>query len=367
MKNNHVTRLQIDLNAVRFNLDYFKSIIKKNTKILVVVKAFGYGSDSIEIAKTIQNNVAYFAVAYTAEGIRLREAGIKTPILVLHPQEPNLNDLIEYNLEPNLYNRYILESFLKVSSDKNLSQYPIHLKFNTGLNRLGFNENDMDFLFSELNKNKTVTITSLFSHLAASEDPNEHEFSLQQIESFNKITANFKSKFGFLPTLHMANTSGIINYPQAHFDMVRLGIGLYGFGNDQNETAKLKNVVSLSSIISQIHHIDKDESVGYNRSFSASNKMKTATIAIGHADGIPRSLGNGKGSVKINNKTAPIIGNVCMDMLMVDVTDINCKAGDKVVIFDSQESLRNLALKANSITYEILTAISQRIQRSFVN
>jgi len=366
MKNNHVTTLQIDLNAVRFNLDYFKSTLKDNTKILVVVKAFGYGSDAIEIAKCIQNKVAYFAVAYTQEGINLRAAGINAPILVLHPQEPNLSDLIENKLEPNIYNVSILKSFLKISSDKNLNQYPIHLKFNTGLNRLGFNESDLNLLFTELNDNNKISIISLFSHLAASEDYNEREFSLQQIKKFNKITSAFKLKFGFLPLLHMANTSGIINYPEAHFDMVRLGIGLYGFGNDDNETAKLKNVVSLTSVITQLHQIKKGESVGYNRAFSASKKMKTATVAIGHADGIQRALGNRNGAVKINNQIAPIIGNVCMDMLMVDVSDIDCKAGDSVMIFDSQKSLKNLAVKANSITYEILTAISQRIQRVII-
>lgn len=367
MKNNHVTTLQIDLNAVRFNLDYFKSIVKSNTKILVVVKAFGYGSDAIEIAKTIQKEVDYFAVAYTQEGISLRAAGIDAPILVLHPQEPNLNDLIKHNLEPNIYSIAILKSFLKIGLFQNLNQYPIHIKFNTGLNRLGFNENDLNFLFSELDRNKTISIQSLFSHLAASEDHNEREFSLQQIKKFNKITSEFKIKFGFLPMLHMANTSGIINYPEAHFNMVRLGIGLYGFGNDESITKKLKNVVSLTSVITQLHQIEKGESVGYNRAFNASEKMKTATVAIGHADGIMRSLGNGNGIVKINNKTASIVGNVCMDMLMVDVTKIDCKAGDKVVIFDNQESLENLATKANSITYEILTAISQRVRRIFIN
>lgn len=365
--NNHVTILEIDLKAVHFNLNYFKSNLKENTKILVVVKAFGYGSDAIEIAKSIQNKVDYLAVAYTKEGVALRKAGIETPILVLHPQKANLEELIQYQLEPNLYNAFILNAFLKISKLKKLKDYPIHLKFNTGLNRLGFNENEIDFLYAKLSKNNTVSIRSLFSHLAASEDVNEREFSLQQISKFNKITSEFKMKFGFLPILHMTNTSGILNFPEAHFNMVRLGIGLYGFANDENITSKLKNVISLKSVITQIHKIKKGETVGYNRAYKASSNQKTATIAIGHADGLHRSLGNGKGTVKINNKFAPIIGNVCMDMIMVDVTTIDCKEGDEVVIFDNQQMIESLAKQSNTISYEILTAISQRVQRILIS
>ncbi len=367
MKNNHVTTLQIDLNAVRFNLDYFKSKLKKNTKILVVVKAFGYGSDAVEIAKSIQNEASYFAVAYTQEGIALRESGIKTNILVLHPQIPNLDFLINHNLEPNLYNSEILNAFIKIAKNQNLKEYPIHLKFNTGLNRLGFSENDIDFLHNKLSKNNHVSIKSIFSHLAVSEDEAEHEFSLQQISSFNKISSAFKNKFEFLPLCHMTNTSGIINYPEAHFDMVRLGIGLYGFGNDIKETSKLKNVVSLKTIISQINSLKPDESVGYNRAFKTSSSIKIATIPIGHADGIPRSLGNKKGFVTINNQKALIIGNVCMDMLMADITNINCNVGDEVVVFDTQETVEFLAKQANTISYELLTAISQRVQRNILS
>ncbi len=367
MKNNHVTTLQIDLNAVGFNLDYFKSKLKKNTKTLVVVKSFGYGSDAIEIAKSIQDRVNYFAVAYTHEGIALKKTGINTPIIVLHPQINNLEELILNKLEPNLYNNVILLAFLELTKKNNLQEYPIHLKFNTGLNRLGFSENEIDFLHTKLSKNKTVSIKSIFSHLAASEDNNERKFSLNQIETFNNIVSDFKTKFGFLPICHMTNTSGIINYPEAHFDMVRLGIGLYGFGNDSNETSKLKNVTTLITIISQIHNIKLGESVGYNRAFFASQTMKTATIAIGHADGIPRSLGNGKGYVTINKQKAPILGNVCMDMIMVDITNIDCKVGDEVIVFDNQQMVEFIAKQSNTISYEILTAISQRVRRIVIS
>ena len=366
MKNNHVTTLQIDLNSVGHNLDYFKSKLKNNTKILVVVKAFGYGSDAFAIAKSIQSKVDYFAVAYTQEGVFLRSAGITAPIMVLHPQVDNLELLASNNLEPNIYNSFILSAFLKLATKNNFQKYPIHLKFNTGLNRLGFSENDLESLYEELSTNSNINIVSIFSHLAASEDENERLFSLSQIEHFNKIKKSFTHRFGFTPMCHMTNTSGILNYPEAHFDMVRLGIGLYGFANQPKETAKLKNVTSLYTVISQIHEINSGESIGYNRGFKSTKAMKSATIAIGHADGIPRSVGNGKGFVTINGQRAPILGNVCMDMMMVDVTKINCKAGDKATVYDNQETVTYFSKQANTIPYEWLTAISQRVRRLFI-
>lgn len=366
MTNNHVTKLRIDLKAVKFNLNYFKAKLQENTKMLIVVKAFGYGSDAVEIAKSIQDKVAYFAVAYTDEGIALRKAGINTPILVLHPQISNLELIIENCLEPNLYNFTILDTFLSITDAKKLTNYPIHIKFNTGLNRLGFKADETSTITEKINKNKSIKVASIFSHLAASEDKSERDFSLQQIASFKKIVTNFEQYIGYKPTMHLCNTSGIINYPQAHFDMVRLGIGLYGFGNDKNETSNLKNVVSLKSVISQIHTINKGESIGYNRAFIADKEVRTATIPIGHADGISRKLGNGVGFVTINNQKAAIIGNVCMDMIMVDVTDVKCNEGDEVTIFDNQQTITKFAKSANTISYEIITAISQRIKRKII-
>lgn len=364
--NNSPTVLEINGHALKYNLKYFKSKIDENTKILVVVKAFGYGSDAVEIAKIIQNEVAYFAVAYTNEGIALRNAEITTPILILHPQIDNLENIIKHNLEPNLYSARILNEFLDISNSKNLTEYPIHIKFNTGLNRLGFLENDIEFIAEKVKGNKSVTVKSIFSHLVASEDKNEREFSLQQILKFKKITTSFEQHFGFKPMMHMTNTSGIINYPQAHFDMIRLGIGLYGFANNKEETSKLKNVLSLKSVISQIHQIKKGESIGYNRALIANNFMKTATIPIGHADGISRKLGNGKGFVTIHNQKAPIVGNVCMDMIMVDITKIDCKEGNEVIIFGNQETVEQLAKTSDTISYEIITAISQRVKRNIL-
>ena len=361
--NNHVTVLEIDGNALKHNLKYFKEKLQPETKILVVVKAFGYGSNAVKVSKFLENNVDYFAVAYTNEGITLRNAGIKKPILVLHPQIPNLKSIIEHKLEPNLYNYKILTAFLNLADTKVTMNYPIHIKFNTGLNRLGFWHTDIPLILSEIKASNNVKIESIFSHLAASDDVNEKEFTTNQINDFAYIVKQFYEHLDYEPMIHILNTSGIINYSKAQFDMVRLGIGLFGFGNTEEETAQLQNTHNLKSIISQIHLIEPGDTVGYNRAFVANKPTKTATIPIGHADGISRKQGNKNGYVIINNKKASIIGNVCMDMIMVDVTKIDCKEGDEVIIFNNQQMINDLAKNAETISYEILTAISQRVSR----
>ena len=367
MLNNHITVLEINLSAVEYNLNFFKSKLNNSTKTLAVIKAFGYGLDAVALAKFLNEKVTHFAVAYVDEGIALREAGIKKPILVLHPQLTNFNDIIEHCLEPNIYSFKVLNQFITILKRKNIKHFPIHVKFNTGLNRLGFIPRDVNELASLLNNQNEVKVTSLFSHIAASEDVSEREFTLQQINKFKTASEKLISKLHYKPLRHMLNTSGIINYAQeAQFDMVRLGIGLYGFGNDKKVTKLLENVVTLKSVISQIHTVKKGESVGYNRAFMASKTTISATIPIGHADGISRQLGNGKGYVYINNKKAPIIGNVCMDMIMVDVTNIDCSEGDQVVIYKNQKHIRYLASLINTIPYELLTAISQRIKRVLI-
>ncbi len=361
--NNHVSVLEIDAKAVLYNLNYFQQKIDKETQILVVVKSFGYGSDAVEIAKIVADKVAYFAVAYAQEGIILREAGIKTPILVLHPQIQNIQSIVDYRLEPNLYNFKILETFLKIADETPLMNYPVHIKFNTGLNRIGFWHTDIPALLSILKESNNIKVQSIFSHLAASDDLNEENFTINQINNFAFIVKEVYEHLGYKPIIHILNTSGIINYPQAQFDMVRLGIGLYGFGNDKKETVALKNVVTLKSIISQIMVIEPGETVGYNRAFIAKDPTRTATIPIGHADGLSRKLGNGKGYVIINQQKAPIIGNVCMDMIMINITKINCKEGDSVIIFNNQQTIKEIATVCETIPYEIITAISQRIKR----
>ncbi|MFY0712204.1 alanine racemase [Seonamhaeicola sp. NFXS20] len=361
------TVLEIDLKALKHNFEYLKSKLKPNTKFLAVVKAFSYGNDSIKIANYLQNLGAdYFAVAYASEGIELRKAGITLPILVLHPLPANFNAIINNCLEPNIYNAKVLNEFIKVATSKNLSNYPVHLKFNTGLNRLGFGINDINYIVSKLKETNAIKVTSIFSHLAASEDLNEKEFTLNQINTFKTIAQNFISCVGYNPILHMCNTSGILNYPKAHFDMVRSGIGLYGFGNSEKENKNLTPIASLKTIISQIHTIKKGDTVGYNMAFKSNADIKTATLPIGHADGIGRQYGNGKGYVIINGKKAPIIGNVCMDMIMVNITDIDCKEGDEAIIFDANNTAESLAETANTISYELITGISKRVKRTFL-
>jgi len=362
------TVLEIDLKAIKHNFNFLKSKLKDNTRFLAVVKAFGYGSDAIEVAKYLQNlGTDYFAVAYANEGVELRKAGITKPILVLHPLPSNFKAIIDNCLEPNLYNAKVLNEFIEVASSEKQKDYPVHIKFNTGLNRLGFWENDVDYIISKLSKTSVVKVTSIFSHLAASEDLSESTFTLNQIETFKAITKNFIDAIGCKPMLHICNTSGILNYPEAHFDMVRSGIGLYGFGNSEQESQHLKPIASLKTIISQIHSIEKNESVGYNRAYIASGFEKTATLPLGHADGISRIYGNSKGFVNINGKKAPIIGNVCMDMIMVNVTNINCKEGDEVIVFGgSKNSAETLAEVTGTISYELITSISQRVKRVIV-
>lgn len=365
--NNNPTVLEIKLSSLEHNLNFFRSKLQNKTKTLAVVKASGYGSDAVSVAKYLEaRGVDYFAVAYTDEGIALREAGIKTPILVLHPQLQNLNLIIKYKLEPNLYSKKIFLSFLSVIANTGIHDYPIHLKFNTGLNRLGFKASDVDFISSHLKGQNSILVKSIFSHLVASEDENERQTTLEQIKKFESIAVSFESTLGFKPMMHMSNTSGILNYPEAHFDMVRLGLGLYGFTNDSRINSKLKNTLTLKSVISQIHEIDKNESVGYNRGFISRKAMKTATIPLGHADGFFRSLGQEKVFVKVNGQKAPVIGNVCMDMIMIDVSDINCEEGDDVIIFNSQQEVLKMASQANTISYEILTALGDRIKRMVI-
>lgn len=362
--NNNPTVLEIKLSSVEHNLNFFRSKLKHATKVLAVVKASGYGSDALMVARFLEKQkIDYFAVAYADEGIALRKGGISTPILVLHPQYQNLDRIIEYQLEPNLYSKKILLSFLEQTAKLGCVEYPVHIKFNTGLNRLGFTFSDIEFLIQHLKDQGSILIKSIFSHLVASEDANEKQYTLNQIEKFKSISDLFGSSLGYKPMMHMSNTSGILNYPEAHFDMVRLGLGLYGFTNDQRLNSKLKNVLTLKTVISQIHEIDENESVGYNRGFIANKPLKTATLPIGHADGLFRSLGQGKIFVSINGKKAPIIGNICMDMVMIDVSNIECKEGDEVVIFQSQDEILKMASQANTISYEILTALTERIKR----
>jgi alanine racemase len=331
-----------------------------------IVKASGYGSDPLVIAKKLEAlKIDALAVAYVPEGVQLRKAGIQVPILVLHPQEANFELLMTHCLEPSIYSLRILKAFYLAALKAKQKEYPIHLKFNTGLNRLGFWENDIDLIKNELKDATVLKIKGLLSHLAASEDATEKDFTKRQIALFEKIVKNTEAIFGPIPVKHLLNTSGILNYHEAQWDMVRSGIGLYGYGNNPAIDPLLKPVVSLKTIISQLHKIEPNESVGYNRAYRSNSFRTTATLPLGHADGIGRQYGNGKAFVIIHGKKAPIIGNVCMDMLMVDVSGIECREGDEVIVFGKQQSAEVFAAYANTISYELITGISSRVKRVY--
>ena len=362
----HETVLEINLNSISHNLNYFKSKLNPATKVMVMVKAFGYGNGGFEIAKLLEHhNVDYLGVAFADEGISLKNAGISLPIMVLNPEITSFSAIIQHQLEPEIYSIKGLNAFLKIAESKNLNRFPIHIKLDTGMHRLGFQENDLPELLHKLKENKTVEVKSILSHLAASDDLNHLKFTLSQIELFEKLTSILASQLNINPILHILNTSGISNFPQAQYNMVRLGIGLYGISNDEDEQKYLENVGTLKSVISQIRTIQKGESVGYGRRFVATKETRIATIPIGYADGISRQLGNQVGYVTIKNKKAPIIGSVCMDMLMVDVSQIDCKEGNEVIIFGKNPTVIEIAKLLKTIPYEVLTSISQRVKRIF--
>ena len=362
----HETVLEINLNAISYNLNFFKSKLKPNVKIMVMVKAFGYGNGGLEIANLLEHHkVDYLGVAFADEGISLKNGGINLPIMVLNPENTSFSAIIQHQLEPEIYSVKGLHAFLKIATQKKLKHFPIHIKLDTGMHRLGFEENTIDELIATLKGNDAVEVKSILSHLATSDDLKHRDFALSQISLFDRLSTKIMNDLHIKPIRHILNTSGISNFPDSQFDMVRLGIGLYGVSNDPLEQKYLENVGTLKSVISQIRTISAGESVGYGRRFMANKPTRVATIPIGYADGISRGLGNGVGFVTIKDKKAKILGSICMDMLMVDVTEINCTEGDSVIIFGESPTVTYIAKLLNTIPYEILTSISQRVKRVF--
>jgi Alr-MurF fusion protein len=362
----HETILEINLNAISHNFNFFKSKLESKTKMMVMVKAFGYGNGGFEIAKLLEHHkVDYLGVAFADEGISLKSAGINVPIMVMNPETTSFSSIIQHQLEPEIYSIKGLKAFLKIAEQKKLKHFPIHIKIDTGMHRLGFEEENLEELIRILKGNVTIQIKSILSHMATSDDLTHDDFAHSQIALFEKLSSRLQTELNSKAIRHILNTSGISNYPDAQYDMVRLGLGLYGISNDEEEQKQLENVGTLKSVISQIRTIDAGESVGYGRRFIAEKKTKIATIPIGYADGIRRSWGNGIGYVVINNKQAKIVGSICMDMLMVNVTDIDCKEGNTVIIFGENPSVSFIAKQLNTIAYEILTSISQRVKRVF--
>jgi alanine racemase len=362
----HRTVLEINLDALRHNLSVYSRLLQPNVKTLVMVKASAYGSGSAEVAKLLEyQRVDYLGVAYTDEGVALRKEGIRLPILVLNPEESSFPALLRYDLEPEIYCFSQLERFLAFFKNEE-KKCNIHLKLDTGMHRLGFEMEDMERLLELLKEEKNIVVKSIFSHLSGSEAVEHDAFTHRQAQLFLAMNEKISTGLGYQPIRHICNTGGIARFPQYHFDMVRLGIGIYGIDSSQALQKDLQIVTTLKATISQIKKIPKGETVGYSRKGLADRNLHIATISIGYADGLLRAAGNGRFSVRVNGQLAPIIGNVCMDMTMIDITDLeNVKEGDEVVIFGHSPSVEDLAKSTQTIAYEVFTNISDRVKRVY--
>jgi Alr-MurF fusion protein len=359
----HGTRMEIDLNKLVHNLNFFKSQLQPGVKLMVMVKAFAYGSGSEEVASVLQyQKVDYLGVAYADEGVELRKNHIHLPIMVMNATEESYPLLTEYKLEPVIYSISMLTSFVGFLNGKPAT---IHLEVETGMRRLGLEETDLPQAIQILKANSNLRVASLFSHLAAADEGKHDPFTKVQVSQFNKAYELFSSQLGIKPIRHVLNSSGIIRFPQYQMDMVRLGIGLYGVNPTEQQVAGLKPVATLKTIISQIKKVAAGETIGYGRHGLAKEEMTLATIAIGYADGFSRRFSKGVGCVLINGKKAPVAGNVCMDMTMVDITGIEAKEGDEVIVFGEGMPIEEVAQRGNTIPYEILTNTSERVKRIF--
>ncbi|HTE23759.1 bifunctional UDP-N-acetylmuramoyl-tripeptide:D-alanyl-D-alanine ligase/alanine racemase [Flavitalea sp.] len=359
----HQTVLEIDLNAIVHNLNEYKNILAPGTKIMAMVKAFSYGSGSFEIANVLQfHNVDYLAVAYADEGVALRKGGIMLPIMVMNTDAAAFDVLLEYNLEPDLYSLDIYRQFNDFVESRGLKNIPVHLELETGMNRLGMSVQDIGHIQST----SALRIQSVYSHLAASEDPGFDEFTLQQAAKYQEMVREIEEKLGYGVIKHIANSSGASRHPDLQLDMVRLGIGLYGIDGGMAESAELLEVSTLKSTIAQVKRLSKDETVGYGRRGKLSRDSLIATVRIGYADGYSRKLGNGIGQMLVHGKRVPVIGSICMDMTMIDITDLPFVVpGDEVTIFGEGISVMEVAVWAETIPYEILTGVSQRVKRVY--
>lgn len=362
----HETVLEINLDKITHNYNFYQSRIEASTKMMVMIKAFGYGNGSYEIAKQLEHlQVDYLGVAFADEGVQLRKSGITSKIMVMNPEISAFSQMITYNLEPEIYSLAELKAFVEILEERDAKYYPIHIKLNTGMNRLGFKENDFEALLAFLQKHDEVKVSSIFSHLSTSDMPEMHHFTQMQFDKFHQWTQRLILHLGYKPLLHILNTSGIFNYPQYQYDMVRVGIGLYGVGNSIEEQKYLQPVSQLKTVVLQVTAIKSQDSVGYGRRFVSNKDTHIATIPIGYADGIRRSYGNGLGEVVINDKRYSIVGSICMDMLMVDIGDDSVQIGDIVEVFGNEISLQEIANKWQTIPYEVMTSISQRVKRVY--
>jgi len=363
----HETVMEINLNALLNNLNHYRSKLQPGVKVMAMVKAFSYGSGSFELANVLQyNKVDYLAVAYVDEGVSLRQTGIEMPIMVLNAEASAFDKLVEYKLEPVLFSFHLFDDFIRFAQHREITNYPVHLKIDTGMHRLGFESADIDTLCDLLEENKYMHVLSVFSHLAASEAAEHDEFTLKQMRRFEKAYKQIEKTLGYKFIKHLSNTSGVTRWPKAQYDMVRLGIGLYGVDSalSPNDTS-LQPIATLKTSIAQIKKIPKGDTISYGRSGKLSGDGKIATVRIGYADGYLRAFGNGIGQMLVNGKLATTVGNITMDMCMLDITGIEAKEGDEVIVFNDKLRIEELAEEIGTIPYEILTNISQRVKRVY--
>ncbi|MGZ3834708.1 MAG: bifunctional UDP-N-acetylmuramoyl-tripeptide:D-alanyl-D-alanine ligase/alanine racemase [Mucilaginibacter sp.] len=363
----HETVMEISLNALLNNLNFYKSKLRPGVKIMAMVKAFSYGSGTFEVANMLQyNKVDYLAVAYIDEGVALRQAGINLPVMVLNPETSAFDKLVEYKLEPEIFSFNLLDEFVKYSQLHNLTNYPVHLKIDTGMHRLGFEDFEIDTLCDMLEENRYIKVKSVFSHFVASDAPEHDEFTRKQIKRFERAFTKIEKALDYKVIKHLANTGGIIRWPSAHFDMVRLGIGLYGIDASIPPGANsLQPIASLKTSVSQVRKIQANDTVGYNRNGKLSHAGKIATVRIGYADGYLRAFGNGVGKMIVKGHLVPTVGNISMDMCTLDVSNIDVREGDEVTVFNEELTIEELAREIGTIPYEILTNISQRVKRVY--
>lgn len=362
----HQTVLEINLNAITHNLTVYQGMLNPGVKLMAMVKAFSYGSGSFEIANLLQfHKVDYLAVAYADEGVELRKSGITLPVMVMNVEETTFDVLVEHNLEPELFSFGILNAIEKYIRNSAITRYPVHIKLDTGMRRLGFESNDIPELCERLRSSTSFKVQSVFSHLAASDSSHHDAFTRAQAEDFLAGCTQLQAAIGYPFLRHIANTSAIHRHEEWQLDMVRLGIGLYGVDSNPEVQQQLKNVTTLKTTVSQLKKVRAGESVGYRRQGIAAKDSVIATVRIGYADGYPRLLGNGAGKMWINGSRVPVIGNVCMDMTMLDVTGINVAEGEEVIVFGEELPVSEMAAASQTITYEILTGISQRVKRVY--
>ncbi len=360
----HETVLKVNLSALIDNVRYFRSLLKPETKLTCMVKAFAYGAGSVEVSKALQASglVDYLAVAVADEGVELRRAGITLPIIIMDPEVAAMDLILENNLEPNVYSHQSLKTVIAAAEAKGLENVPVHVKIDSGMHRLGFYKEDMPWLIERLGSTKAVRVASVFSHLAGSDEPQFDAFTLDQIHYFDSCAEELKAGLHYPIIKHICNSAGIERFSQYQFDMCRLGIGLYGFSF---AGAKLRNVCTLETTILSVKTVKAGETIGYGRHTTLKEDRVIAVIPIGYADGFDRRFSNYGGEVWVRGKRCPVVGNVCMDQAMIDVTGADARPGDIAEVFGEHMPLEELADKLGTITYEILTSVSRRVQRVY--